>query len=368
MVCGTYCVTQEDGLVVDVHQVGETPLPRAGATGAPVATSDGWPAEAEALDAYSRTVVQVVERVGPAVVSLGTAWRAPERLQRRGLAELRGAGSGVIITPDGYVLTNSHVVRSAHRIEVRFQDGRTLPAQVVGDDPYSDLAVLRLPEAHLPAADLGDSSRLRVGQLAVAVGNPLGFQATVTVGVISALGRTLRAETGRLIDNVIQTDAALNPGNSGGPLVDSRGFVIGINTAVISGSQGICFAIPVNTAKWVASQLIRDGRVRRAYLGVSAQTVAFDRRLAVNHRIEARTAVRIIEVQPDTAASKAGLGPGDLIVRAGGKPVVSMDDLLLALGAHKVGSPLALDVIRGEDALTIDAYPTDLPAPGDIGR
>jgi S1-C subfamily serine protease len=355
-------------LVTEIQQVGEAPLFRPETDGVPVVTSDGWPAEAEAMDAYSRTVVLVAERVGPAVVSLGTAWRAPERLQRRGLAELRGAGSGVIITPDGYVLTNSHVVRSAHRIEVRFQDGRTIPAHVVGDDPYSDLAVLRLPEANLPAADLGDSSRLRVGQLAVAVGNPLGFQATVTVGVISALGRTLRAETGRLIDNVIQTDAALNPGNSGGPLVDSRGCVIGINTAVIAGSQGICFAIPVNTAKWVASQLIRHGRVRRAHLGVSAHTVDLDRRVAVRHRIDAHTAVRIIDVQPHTAAATAGLRPGDLIVRAGGKAVISMDDLLLAVGAHQVGSPLTLDVIRGEDALTIDTNPTDLPPPGDAGR
>jgi S1-C subfamily serine protease len=326
-----------------------------------VQSFDTPPVEAEALDAYSRTVIHVVERVGPAVVSLGTARRAPERLQRRGLAELRGLGSGVVITPDGYLLTNSHVVRSADRIEARLQDGRSFSAQVVGDDPYSDLAVLRLPASSLPTADLGDSSRLRVGQLVVAVGNPLGFQATVTAGVVSALGRTLRAETGRLIDNVIQTDAALNPGNSGGPLVDSAGHVIGINTAVIAGSQGICFAIPVNTAKWVASQLIRSGRVRRSYLGISAQTVPLNRRLALYHHLEAPAAVRVTEVQPGTAAATAGLRPGDLIVQAGAAPVRSLDDLLLALGAHPVGSVLALRVIRGEDALTIDTYPADLP-------
>jgi len=319
------------------------------------------PTESEALDAYSQTVIRVVDRVGPAVVSLGTAQPTPERLKRRGLSELRGAGSGVLIAPDGYVLTNSHVVRSANRIEARLQDGRTLPAQVVGNDPVSDLAVLRVPEAALPAADLGDSSRLKVGQLVVAVGNPLGFQATVTAGVISALGRTLRAETGRLIANVIQTDAALNPGNSGGPLVDSRGLVIGINTAVIAGSQGLCFAIPINTAKWIAAQLMRDGRVHRAYLGVAAETVSLNRRLAVAHRIAAPTAVRITEVHANTAADRAGLRTGDLIVRAGARPVVSLDDLLLALGGHPVGAALVLHVLRGEGAAAVTAFPTDLP-------
>lgn len=319
------------------------------------------PSEAEALDAYSRTVMRVVDRVGPSVVSLGVARRAPERLQRRGLSELRGAGSGVIIAPDGYVLTNSHVVHLASRIEAGLPDGRTAPAQIVGDDPYSDLAVIRLLDSSLPAAELGDSSRLRVGQLVVAVGNPLGFQTTVTAGVISALGRTLRAETGRLIENVIQTDAALNPGNSGGPLVDSRGLVIGINTAVIAGSQGICFAIPVNTAKWVTSQLIQTGRVRRAYLGISAQTTPLPRRFAVHHRIPTPTVARVIEVHQDTAASRAGIRPGDLVIRAGDRPVASLDDLLLSLGTHPVGGPLTLHIIRGEETLTVETYPTDMP-------
>jgi S1-C subfamily serine protease len=317
--------------------------------------------EADALDAYSQAVVRVVERLGPAVVSLGVARPAPQQLRRRGLEELHGAGSGVIIAPDGYILTNSHVVRSAGRIQARLQDGSVLPAETVGEDPYSDLAVLRVSEGRLPAAELGDSSRLRVGQLVIAVGNPLGFQATVTAGVISALGRTLRAETGRLIDNVIQTDAALNPGNSGGPLADSRGAVIGINTAVIAGSQGMSFAIPVNTAEWVASQLIRDGRVRRAYLGVAAQTVTLDRRLAVFHRLDAATAVRVTEVHPDTAASQAGIQPGDLIVRAGDRPAVTLDDLLLALGTHTPGSPLTLQVIRGQESVAVTASPGDLP-------
>ena len=209
--------------------------------------------EAAALDAYSQAVVETVERLGPAVISLGVTQSAPERLRRRGIPELHGAGSGVIITPDGYALTNSHVVHAAQKVEVRLQDGRTIPAELVGDDPYSDLALIRMPEGGLPVAELGDSSRLKVGQLVIAVGNPLGFQATVTAGVISALGRTLRAETGRLIDNVIQTDAALNPGNSGGPLLNQQGQVVGIVTGLANPSGqddfvGIGFAVPIATA------------------------------------------------------------------------------------------------------------------------
>jgi S1-C subfamily serine protease len=316
--------------------------------------------EREALDAYSQAVVRAVERVGPSVVSVGMARRAPDRWQRRGLPELRGAGSGVIITPDGYILTNSHVVRTADRIEVNLQDGRTLPARAVGDDPHSDLAVIRVPDGGLPVATLGDSSRLRVGQLVVAIGNPLGFQATVTAGVISALGRSLRAQTGRLIANVLQTDAALNPGNSGGPLVDFKGEVVGINTAVIAGSQGISFAIPVSTAKWVAAQLIREGRVRRAYLGVLAQTVPLDRQVAVAFGL-ADGAVRVTEVQPNTPAAKDGVQPGDLIVRAGDRLVVSMDDLQLALGQHPIGEPLVLTILRAGQRLEVVTHPGELP-------
>jgi S1-C subfamily serine protease len=317
--------------------------------------------EAAALDAYSQTVTRAVDRLGPAVVSLSVARPAPERFRRRGLPELRGSGSGVIITPDGYILTNSHVVHEAHRVEARLPDGLALAAEVVGDDPASDLALVRAVDGRLPAATLGDSSRLRVGQLVVAVGNPLGFQATVTAGVISALGRTLRAESGRLIDNVIQTDAALNPGNSGGPLADANGLVIGINTAVIAGSQGLCFAIPVNTAAWVASQLIQHGRVERAYLGVSAQTVQLDRRIAVAARTEAPTAVRLTEVQPGSAAADAGLRVGDLIVQANDRPIATMDDLLLVLGGHQVGATLRIEVLRGDGRHTVDTRPTSTP-------
>src|SRR5579884_3170573 len=224
-----------------------------------------------------------------------------------------------------------------------------------------DRAVVRVLGSGLPTADFGDSSRLRVGQLVVAVGNPLGFQATVTAGVISALGRTLRAENGRLIENVIQTDAALNPGNSGGPLADSRGRVIGINTAVIAGSQGLCFAIPSNTATWVASQLIREGRVRRAYLGIAAETVPLDRRVALAHRLETPTAVRIREVHPGTAAARAGLRVGDLIVGAGDQEVRTLDDLLRVLGHHTPGTPLGLRLLRTGEAVVLTPVPDDLP-------
>lgn len=311
----------------------------------------------EALDAYSAAVVAAVETVGPAVVSVGLARRAPEPWRRRGLPEVRGAGSGVLIAPDGYILTNSHVVQGADRIEIRLPDGREMIAEPVGDDPHTDLAVIRVPATGLPSAQLGDSSALRVGQLVIAIGNPLGFQATVTTGVVSALGRTLRAQTGRLIENVIQTDAALNPGSSGGPLVDFRGRVVGINTAIILGSQGICFAIPSNTARWVAGQLIRDGRVRRSYLGVTGQAVRLPP--GVGGPVPT-AAVRVVDVQPGTAADAAGLRPGDVILRAGQTPTGSADDLQRVLGRHPVGHPLELEILRDGRRLTVVAYPTEL--------
>lgn len=318
------------------------------------------PGEQDALDAYSQAVVQAVERVGPAIVSVVVARPGSERMRRRGFPEFRGAGSGVIITPDGYILTNSHVVRGVGKIEVRLQDGRTLEASVVGEDPHTDLAVIRVIEDGLPRADLGESSTLRVGQLVIAIGNPLGFQATVTTGVVSALGRTLRAESGRLIENIIQTDAALNPGNSGGPLVDFQGRVVGINTAVIMGSQGICFAIPVNTAKWVTSLLIREGKVRRSYLGVSGQPVQIDRRLALEFTLK-DTGVRVVEVQPNTAAETAGITAGDIIIKAGDATVATPDDLQRILGKHPIGDVLAVEVLRGDERHLLTTRPSELP-------
>ncbi len=320
-------------------------------------------ADIEALDAYSQAVVRAVDRVGPAVVSVSVQGRRRQPSPRRG-PDLRGAGSGVIIASDGYVLTNSHVVRAMERIELGFQDGRTLPATTIGDDPHSDLAVLRVPESGLPAAEIGDSSSLLVGQLVIAIGNPLGFQATVTTGVVSALGRTMHAQTGRVIENVIQTDAALNPGNSGGPLVDFRGSVVGINTAIIHGSQGICFAIPATTAQWVVAQLIRDGRVRRAYLGVSGQATAVTRRLAIYHRVTDPSGVRVMEVVAESAAAKAGLRVGDLIIKAGETTVASPDDLQRILGRHPIGEPLAVELLRGAERLVVTTLPTEL---ADVG-
>ncbi len=316
--------------------------------------------ELQALDAYSQAVVSAVEHIGPAVVSVGMARRAPERLRRRGLDELKGAGSGLVIAPDGFVLTNSHVVNAADRIEVRFQEGHEMPATVVGNDPHSDLAVLRIPGSGLPSAELGDSSRLRVGQLVIAIGNPLGFQATVTAGVVSALGRTLRSDTGHLIEGVIQSDAALNPGNSGGPLVDFRGSVIGINTAIWAGSQGICFAIPVNTAKQVASQLINYGSVRRAYLGVILQMTGVDRHLVNRYGLDVPSAALITDIDPHGAAKAAGLSSGDLIIKAGERIVRSPDDLQVTLGNHRVGDALVVQVLRAGERLDIETMPTEL--------
>ncbi len=318
-------------------------------------------ADEQALDAYSRSIIAAVEHVGPAVVSVGVTRRAPERLRRRRLPQLQGGGSGVIVTPDGYVLTNSHVVRAGEGIEISLQDGRVVAGRVLGDDLHTDLALVQIPESGLPAAELGDSSTIRVGQLVIAIGNPLGFQASVTAGVVSALGRTLRAETGRLIENVVQTDAALNPGNSGGPLVDSRGRVVGINTAIIAGSQGICFAIPINTATWIVSQLISHGKVRRAYLGVSGQAVTLDRRQVLQHRLGSGTAVLVTEIHAGTAAAAAGLRPRDIIVGIGDLPVASPDDLQRILGSHAIGQPLVVQVLRRRELVALEVHPTELP-------
>jgi S1-C subfamily serine protease len=282
----------------------------------------------ELLDAYSQAVTGVVERVSPSVVHLAVTHSGRARTPNGTVPyERAGAGSGVIITPDGYVLTNSHVVQGAGRLEVGLSDGRQAPATLVGADPHTDLAVVRIAESGLPAAPFGDSARLKVGQLVIAIGNPLGFQATVTAGVVSALGRSLRSESGRLIEDIIQTDAALNPGNSGGPLVDSRGGVIGINTAVIQYAQGLCFAIPGNTARWVAGLLIKEGRVRRAQLGVAGQTRPLPRRLVYDLRLSAATGVQIVNVLPGSPAAEADLRPGDIVIALETTTIADVDDL-----------------------------------------
>src|SRR5438034_1377876 len=288
------------------------------------------PDDTELLDAYSQAVVAAVERVGPAVVHLEVELGANSR---------RGTGSGFAFTPDGLLLTNSHVVHGARRIKATFADGFSRDADLLGEDPDTDIAVLRIGANALPSVVLGSSRGLRVGQLAIAIGNPYGFQHTVTAGVVSALGRSLRAQTGRLIDDVLQTDAALNPGNSGGPLVNSRGEVIGVNTAIIPGAQGICFATAVDTVKWVALQLLRDGKVRRSYLGLAGANQPLGRRVARHFDLANEAAVRVESVERGGPAEKAGLEPGDRILALNARMVTSIDDLHRALTADLIGSP-----------------------------
>jgi S1-C subfamily serine protease len=300
--------------------------------------------EDDLLDAYSRAIVGAVDRVGPSVVHLEITKTA--RARGRGPQEVQGSGSGFFFTPDGFALTNSHVVSGAASIRAAFSDGSTHPAYLVGDDPDTDLAVVKIDDTPPGFASFGDSAALRPGQLVVAIGNPLGFQATVTSGVVSALGRTMRSQSGRLIDGVVQTDAALNPGNSGGPLVSSRGEVIGVNTAIIAGAQGICFAIPSRTAEFVASRLIRDGRVRRAYLGVAGQTVRLTRRQVERYHLAAPGAVLITSVEPSSPASRAGLIARDLIVGIGTSAVTSVDDLHRCLSEETIDLPVEIAFFR----------------------
>src|SRR5271166_3967494 len=290
------------------------------------AAQETIPADDQALlDSYSQAVIDVVDRVGPAVVRLAVRNGDPARPgQSRG-----GSGSGVIVAPDGLILTNSHVAGAASRIEVTTADGQDLHARLVGDDPDTDLALIRIDEpATLPSALLGDSKRLKRGQLVIAIGNPLGFESTVTTGVVSALGRSLRASTGRLIDDLIQTDAALNPGNSGGPLVSSHGEVVGINTAIIMGAQGICFAIGANTAKFVLGELVRHGRVRRAYIGIAAAQTALPRRLRHEAGVSQESAVIVAGVEANSPAARAGIATDDIILSIDKQPMTGADDLI----------------------------------------
>jgi len=295
--------------------------------------------ERDLLDAYSRAVVGAAESAGPSVVHVGA------RLGGRGRPR-EGGGSGFVLTPDGFVLTNQHVVGGARDIAVTLADGSVWPARVAGEDPGSDVALLRIEAPGLRPIARGDSRALRVGQLVIALGSPYGFRATVTAGVVSALGRSLRARGGRLIDNVIQTDAALNPGNSGGPLVDHRGSAVGINTAAILSGQGLCFAIPLHAAERVAAQLIRDGRVRRAVIGIGGQAVPVPRPLARHHHLATDAGVKVLSVERDGPAAAAGVLPSDVIVGLGGHPVADVDELQRLLGEAEIGLPTPLVVLR----------------------
>jgi S1-C subfamily serine protease len=310
------------------------------------------------LDEYSRTVVGAVERVASAVVNIDVKARAEGR---RGPREIDGSGSGFVITPDGFILTNSHVVHRADQITINLPDGREYPAQLIGDDPDTDLAVIRIDAPQLIHVRLANSETLRVGQIVIAIGNPLGFQASVTAGVISALGRSMHAQSGRLIDNIIQTDAALNPGNSGGPLVNSAGEVIGVNTAMIRPAQGICFAIASNTAKFVAGWLIKEGKIRRSYIGVAGQNVPIHRRIVRFYNLPFETAVLVASVEKESPAAKAGLHEGDLIVAFNGKPIGSIHDLHKMLMGDQIGIAARLLIIRHTEKLELSVLPAETP-------
>ena len=315
-----------------------------------ISSTPKTPDDSALLDAYSQAVVQAAEEVGSSVVNIEVRRRDGHR---------QGSGSGFVITPDGFLLTNSHVVHGAERIEVVLADGRRPDATLIGDDPDTDLAVIRVFAPQLHPVRLGDSRAIRVGQVAIAIGNPYGFQCTVTAGVVSALGRSFRANTGRLIDDIIQTDAALNPGNSGGPLVNSRGEVIGVNTAVILPAQGICFAIGIDTAKYVAAWLIKDGKIRRSYIGVGGQNTPLHRRLVRHYQLSNATGVLVISVAPGGPAARAGLQEGDVIVQVNGQAVPSIDALHKFLTGDQIGVTVPLTVIRRTDKVTIPITPAE---------
>jgi S1-C subfamily serine protease len=305
------------------------------------------------LDAYSQTVSDVASAVSPCVVNIRVEL---ERSQRRS----GGGGSGFVIAPDGFIMTNSHVVHRARTIEVTLADARVLPGRLVGEDPDTDLAVIRIDTSNLPALRFADSEELRVGQIAVAIGSPYGFQQTVTAGVVSALGRSIRSESGRLMDDILQTDAALNPGNSGGPLVNSRGAVIGVNTAVILPAQGLCFAIASNTALLVAGWLIKDGKITRSYLGIAGQTAPVHPRITRFHQLSSNRGVLVAGVESDGPAARAGLREGDVMIAFGGTSITSIDDLHRLLIADIIGKGSEVNIIRGTELLRLTIVPGEL--------
>ncbi len=306
----------------------------------------------ELLDAYSRAVMSVVDTVAPAVVSVGVSAASP-----RGSGLREGSGSGMVIAADGYILTNSHVVHTAKAVRAYFMDGTELPAEVVGDDPATDLAVVRVDGSGLPSVTLGDSDALKAGQLVIAIGNPLGFQSSVTTGVVSSLGRALRSSDGRLIENIIQHTAPLNPGNSGGPLVDSRGRVVGVNTAIIAMAQGIGFAIPARTAEWVVTELLTKGRVRRAYLGIGGRTRPLGRRMSRFHRVSNNYAVEVFSVEPNGPAARARFHEGDLLVAIADTALNSIDDLHRFLSHWPVGTPVKVTILRYSEKVELEVTP-----------
>jgi S1-C subfamily serine protease len=318
------------------------------------------PDENEIFDAYSKAVIRAADAISPAVVNVEVRRRASAS-EDASRTPPQATGSGFIFTPDGYILTNSHVVHGGGRLDITVSDGRRMRADLIGDDPETDLAVLRISAGDLTAAPLGDSNRIRVGQLVIAIGNPYGFQCTVTAGVISALGRSLRARSGRLIDNILQTDAALNPGNSGGPLISSRAEVIGVNTATIMPAQGLCFAIAINTAKFVAGRLIRDGRIVRGYIGMAGQNVPLPRRLIHFHKVAVASGVMVASLEPNSPAERAGLKAGDVIIGFGGKPVATIDDLQRLLSDECVDTAIEIQVIRAAEILAFRVIPTESP-------
>ena len=327
------------------------------AASAPALPQDPPADDAMLLDAYSEAVVGAVERVSPSVVKIDV-----QHEDRRGRAE--GSGSGFVFTTDGFALTNSHVVHGASKVSAVLADGRRVPATLVGDDPDTDLAVVRLAADGVPPATLGESRRVRVGQVAIAIGNPFGFHATVTTGVVSALGRSLRAQSGRLIDDVLQTDASLNPGNSGGPLVNTRGEVIGVNTAMILPAQGICFAIAVDLAKFVATSLIRDGRIVRAWIGVAGQNARLRRHLVRRHDLAHESGVLVLSVEKGSPAERTLLRDGDVIVSLAGQPVAGVDDLHKLLAGNAIGVRTSITVLRNSELVTLEIEPSPAPARG----